>query len=782
MLENNIWSARRRARMAMTVTLITSCALAQTEPTEVPPPPPSVPQLPIIPSTGATQPAGIGPASATGAVTHPAEQPAGVAPPATTAAVATPSPGAAATPAAQPVISSQAVANRLANITVTSELDQQRDQIAPPLGATTYTQGAKQIDSVPGGENASFQQVLLRAPGVVADSFGQVHVRGEHADITYRVNGVLLPEPLNGFGQEVDTRLIQNVTLIDGSLPAQFGFRTAAVVDIQTKSGGTLQGNELSLYGGSYTTFIPSLQVGGTDGKLDYFFTLSHDQNSIGIENPTDSLRPIHDDTTQDKFFGYASYRIDTTSRISLLVNASYADFQIPDTPGLAQQFSLANHPHGDSATVDENQNEQNYYTVLSYQQSVDDLSLQLSGFTSFGQIDFRPDNIQDLIFQGVAGHVFNSFFTNGVQGDASYVLNDSHTLRFGVLADDTIEDLNTKTLVFPVNGTGSQPSELPNQILDNSRLNGVDAGIYVQDEWQVTRELTVNYGVRYDHFDSSFDHEGQLSPRVNLVYKIDPQTTAHVGYARYFAPPTVQYTSPSTIDKFRGTTNAPQTFQDDPLRAERSNYYDVGISRQITKPWTVNVDAFYKQSRNLLDLGQFGDAVILSPFNYRYGWVYGPEVSSTYTEGGLSVFGNFAYVQTQATHITSSQYQFDVNELDYINDHDIHLDHQSGYTASGGISYAWKHDRVYLDMLFGSGLRIGFANLQHESPYYPVNLGYEHVFHPNALGGNTVRLRFDVVNVFDHVYQLRQGGGLGVEASQYGQRRGYYVGLAYDF
>ena len=719
-----------------------------------------------------SQPTEPAPATVPSAAVKPATGQAASAPSVSPAAVAVPAP-----------VAQGAGANRLGNITVTSELDLDRDQIAPPLGATTYTQGAKQIDALPGGENASFQQVLLRAPGVVADSFGQVHVRGEHADITYRVNGVLLPEPLNGFGQEVDTRLIQNVTLIDGSLPAQFGFRTAAVVDIQTKSGDTLKGDELSLYGGSYNTFTPSLQLGGTDGKLDYFFTFSHNQNGIGIENPTDSLRPIHDDTTQDKFFGYASYRIDKTSRLSLLVNASYADFQIPNTPGLTPLFSLANHPFADSATVNENQNEQNYYTVLSYQQSVDDLSFQLSGFTSFGQIDFKPDNIDDLIFQGVAGHVFNSFLTSGVEGDAAYVLNEAHTLRFGVLADDTIEDLNTKTAVFAVDPTtGKQATDVPEDILDNSRLNGVDSGIYVQDEWQLTRKLTVNYGVRYDHFDSSFDHEGQLSPRVNLVYKIDPLTTAHVGYARYFAPPTVQYTGPSTIDKFRGTTNAPQTFVDDPLRAERSNYYDVGISRQITKPWTVNVDAFYKQSRNLLDLGQFGDAVILSPFNYRYGWVYGAELSSTYTQGGLSLFGNLAYVETQASDIVSSQYQFDVNELNYIRDHDINLDHQSSYTASGGISYAWKHDRIYLDMLFGSGLRIGFANLQHESPYYPVNLGYEHVFHPNALGGNTVRLRFDVVNVFDQVYQLREGGGLGVQASQYGQRRGFYGGLTYDF
>jgi outer membrane receptor protein involved in Fe transport len=767
--------------------LITSWAAAQsgpaTEPAEIPPAPPSLPQLPEIAPAPATQPTQAVPATVPIVAPQPAPetQPANPATQTTEPAVTSP-----ATQLVAPSSSLSLSANKLGNITVESELDQRRDEIAPPLGATTYTQGPRQIDALPGGENASFQQVLLRAPGVVQDSFGQMHVRGEHADITYRINGVLLPEPLNGFGQEVDTRLIQSMTLIDGSLPAQFGFRTAAVVDITSKSGDTLKGNELSLYGGSYDTYNPSLQLSGSDGKLDYFVAASHYQSSGGIENPTDSYRPIHDETMQEKFFGYASYHLDKTSRLSLLVNASYADFELPNTPGLTPSFALVNHPavaSANSVNVNENQNEQNYYTVVAYQQSIDNLSLQISGFTSYGQIDFKPDNVNDMIFQGVAGHVFNSFLTSGLQADASYILNEDHTLRFGVLADDTIETLNSKTLVFPLDpATGGQSSDVPREILDNSKLNGVDAGLYLQDEWHLTRALTLNYGLRYDHFDSSFDHEGQLSPRINLVWKIDPLTTAHIGYARYFAPPTVQYTSPQTINKFRGTTNAPETFQDDPLRAERSNYYDLGISRQITEPWTITVDGFYKQSRNLLDLGQFGNAVILSPFNYRYGWVYGGEVSSTYTQGGLSLFGNLAYVQTEARDIVSSQYLIGQDELNFIRDHYIHLDHQATYTASGGISYAWKHDRVYLDMLFGSGLRKGFANTQHESPYYPVNLGYEHVFHPDALSGNTIRLRFDVVNVFDQVYQLREGGGLGVEASQFGQRRSFYMGLAYDF
>jgi hypothetical protein len=87
------------------------------------------------------------------------------------------------------------------------------------------------------GESSSFQQVLLHAPGVVQEEFGEIHVRGDHGDIQYRVNGVLLPESLNGFGQEVDTHLIQSVTLMTGTMPAQFGDRTAGIIDVTTKTG-----------------------------------------------------------------------------------------------------------------------------------------------------------------------------------------------------------------------------------------------------------------------------------------------------------------------------------------------------------------------------------------------------------------------------------------------------------------------------------------------------------------------------------------------------------------
>ena len=346
--------------------------------------------------------------------------------------------------------------SELGKVVVTSDLDIARQEIAPSLGATVYTQTAAQIQNIPGGENAPFQQVLLRNPGVVEDSFGQEHVRGEHANLTYRINGVLLPQPISQFTQELDTRLIDSVSLITGSLPAQYGFHTAGIVDVQTKSGDTLSHNELSLYGGSFDTFSPSVQVGGTEGKLDYFVTGSYLHSDIGIENPTASYRALHDYTDQQRLFGYFSYRLDPTSRVSLLMNATMGRFQLPNSRGVQPAFDLAGTPNFDSAHLNDTQNEQEYYTVVSYQKTEDKFSFQLSGFTRYAQITFKPDSTGDLIFNGVSSAIYNSYMTNGVEFDSSYILNDQHTVRGGFIADYTVEKLDSDTGVFPTDASGA--------------------------------------------------------------------------------------------------------------------------------------------------------------------------------------------------------------------------------------------------------------------------------------------------------------------------------------
>jgi outer membrane receptor protein involved in Fe transport len=694
---------------------------------------------------------------------------------------------------------------KLGTVVVTADLDAAREQIAPSLGAVTYTIGPNQIQTMGQGESSSFQQVLLQAPGVVQEEFGEIHVRGDHGDVQYRVNGVLLPESLNGFGQEVDTHLIQSVTLITGTMPAQFGDRTAGIIDVTTKTGLQLNGAELSLYGGSYDEFNPSLEWGGTTSNLDFFIALSYLHDNLGIDNTTANPTPLHDMTDQEKFFGYFSHRFDPTSRLTLLLSSSDAGFQIPDTAGVAPIYQLTGGPPADSATANNYQYEQNYYAVLSYQKSAGDFSFQVSTLSRYTDIRFTPDPMQGLLLAGNAAQVDNSDFANGLQADASYELGNHHTLRAGCLATYDLERLDTTSAVFPsasqftaspttetipllggpapLPGNPPQSSFTPFKITANGGNSGLTAGVYLQDEWQLTDRLTLNYGLRYDRFDVTFDDEQQVSPRVNLVWKMDNATTAHIGYARYFMPPTLQYVHPSTVKEFEFTTDAPFNERDDPQKVERDNYFDMGLSRQITPAWQITGDTFCKLAKNLLDDGQFGSAVILDNFNYTSGTVYGAELSSTYKQGPFTAYGNYSYVQTWVRNIDSVENEFPNNELSYLTTNHMQLDHQGRFTGSGGVSYDFlKNLRAHADFLYGSGLRAGFANMKELSPYCPVNAGIEYIWNLRAAGIRQLKFRFDILNVLDEPYELRNGTGVGIAAPAYGPRRGFYGGLTAVF
>src|SRR5437667_1368364 len=659
------------------------------------------------------------------------------------------------------------------------EMDITREQIVPSLGATRYTVGPDRLDSQSRGEDAPFNQTMLRFPGVAQDSFAQLHVRGEHANLQYRINDVLLPESIPGFGLELETRFADNISLITGALPAQFGFRTTGVIDIHTKNGAVFQQGEASVYGGSFDTIMPSFEYGGVTGKLNYYFTANYLHDGIGIENPTRSANPIHDDTDQYKMFGYSSYILDDTSRLVLLTSGNHNDFQIPNNPGQTPEFTDMGRSTFNSAKLNETQVEQNAYAILTYQKKIDDFNMQASVFTRYSSVLFRPDNVGDLIFNGVASRVDRDIFSNGIEFDASYKLNDQHTLRGGFFFDEQHATVGTATLVFPVDANGNQTSDVPLRIVDDSGKYGYLYGLYLQDEWKPFEQLTINFGGRFDIVDA-FSHENQLSPRVNIVYQPFDGTTLHAGYARYFTPPPLENVDQSTISKFAGTTNESAITKDSVVTSERAHYFDVGATQKIAEGFNVGIDGFYKSSHSVLDEGQFGQALILSSFNYKRGEIYGGEFTANYNKGGLSSYLNVAYEWARGTNVSSAQFLFDPDEFAYIKKNWVFLDHDQRFTGSAGISYTWNDWQAGIDGLYGNGLRRGFANTQKNHTYETLNVSLQRQI--KITEKTALKIRFDVVNILDTIYELRDGSGIGVGAPQFGQRRGFYGPIAYEF
>jgi opacity protein-like surface antigen/outer membrane receptor protein involved in Fe transport len=727
----------------------------------------------------------------------------------------------------------------------TQNFDQRRDGvIMTKAGTSNYELNAGDIQQIPQANAIQLSDLALQFPGVYQDSTsqGDFHVRNEHANVQYRINGFLLPDGVSGFSQIIETSFIDKMRLITGALPAQYGLHTSGIFDITSKSGAALAGGSVGVYGGARQTISPFFEYGGVEGNTEYYATGRYFSSGLGLESATAGLNSIHDYTQQGRLFTYTSTLLDPTSRLVTIAGFGETRYDIPNNPGQPGNVGGFNGPGGspytaygqsafNSANINQRQYEKNAYGLVGWQKSDGDLDMQLAYYSRYSDLHFVPDPVGDLFQNNVASDVFRSSFLNGISGDAAYRLNDAHTLRGGFYTQGEqtkVATISTVQPLDPTDPTGLTAIDTPFNINDSSSLFGWQLGGYVQDEWRLTDQLIFNYGLRFDQIYQYVD-ANQFSPRASLTYKPWWSTVLHAGYMRTFTPPAQVLGRVSQSQLFDGTTQQSPIITPDqaaalpgqvagqPLRnigniePERAHVVDVGFVQQLlpqcptvasgptkapvaaTNCPTLELGAsgWYKIARDLIDDGQFGQAYALTAFNYAKGESYGSEVTLRFRYGNFAIDNNWAYGFQHATQPVSNQNLFSPDDLVFLQNHWIHTDHDQTFTGSGRVSYRWTDTSSWLDgtiatatFIYGTGLRTTptleegvCPNCTHLPAYWQLNLGVSHEF-ANGWNGLPYTVRFDVVNVTDNVYQIRNGTGVGVFAPQYGPRIGFYGGI----
>ncbi len=684
-------------------------------------------------------------------------------------------------------------------LTLTRELSLEVRSPLPPIqfkaSSETYSVSRKEIDELPRGNNNELHDVLLTIPSATYGALKQVHIRQDHANLQFRIDGVPIPETVSStFSDVITPRAWERADIILGGMEAQYGNKTAAIVDITSKSGTRPGFGSVQMFGGSNQTVNPSFEYGGTVGeKFRYYVLNSHTATNRGIEPPTLGHSVFHGQSERNQTFLRGDYQHDNRNNFTWLFMNAIAKNQIPTSPGrtanatilgLLQAQDPAYVPVASQA-IDENQKEHNQYGHMVWRHDVNASNFfGLAGYFRHTRATFKTDPFNALVYTREETEPFSAAdqdrtaYSGGIRFDHTYTPNRQHLIKTGFQIDRTQAVNKSRIFTFADDGAGNPTGNVIGLNADN-RLIGWRQEVWVQDQWSPDDRWTFNLGLRGDAI-QYLGNEGQVSPRIGLTYKANQANVFHAFYGRMFTPPNLEAISFAKLNT-AGTRAAPENATNNQVRAERAHYFEVGSYHALSRQATLELTAYYKLSRYLSDAGQFGTTPLLNYFAFERGWQRGIDgaLKLQVTEN-LTARGNVAWGQCKGYGLQSGHFLLEQKEIDDINSRGgVFCDHTQMLTSSAVATYRFlEHTTVTGQMFYGSGLRTAATgaktNSTHSPSYTTYNLSINHVI---PLGGQQkFLLGFDVVNLLDQKYFINQGeGSIGLGVSHAGMPRSFF-------
>ena len=691
-------------------------------------------------------------------------------------------------------VSSSAVANLTATLSrgeakemVMKVSAKRRNTVQNGTSSSSVQITKEDVEDLPQGEQISLPKLITSTtPGVVPGAFGQMFFRGNHANIQYQIDGVQLPEsPSNTFGDAFTPRNIDHMEIITGGIPAEYGQRLSAVINIISKTGPETPGGSAELNYGSFDTFSPTVTYGGStaDGNLHYYFSANYNRTDRGLDtpNPTSAADVtsggpdiVHDYSNGNNEFAKVDWIADNRNKLSFIAFNNYKYLQIPTFPAsfpptsaiFTSSDSYGNNPYVYyPPTLGDSQNQEDTYIEAVWKHTFSESAfLQVAPYYKLSQVNVIGDPTNDLAgATAVAtqpGVVYDTFSENrtvnnfGLKSDFTLRPNDWNLIKAGFQLQASMA---TGSFTIQTQASGAAAPSAP--FMDSTPNNGYFEGVYAQDDLTIVKPLVLNAGLRYDATQFNLGPgtnptDGSLQPRIGLNYSPWETTKLHVFYGKLFQPAPVENLREAFV-AVSGGTPAPYD-----IKAEKSDFYEVGIAQEIPAiNHVISVNTYRKNSQNLLDDSQLLNTAISQPVNFSNGFVYGTEVSiKGQIMDGLTDYLNYSYVIAQGRGLSGGIFTLPVGQS--AGGSYQYLDHAQMHTLNAGATYKYKHMWATLQGLFGSGLRTGPSNTL-ELPHHftmDATVGYE--FHGDSWWNSGLKVSADVLNMFDNRYPISVANG----------------------
>lgn len=595
------------------------------------------------------------------------------------------------------------------------------------------------------------QLVQENVLGAVRAPTGEVHIRGQHGELTYYVDGA--PIPLGVFGglnEVVDAQVIERSTFLTGGFPAEYGGQIAAVMDIQTRvPTGTLHAGFSSYVGryfpsGDRAIVLPEehpinsngeqLSISDHVGKLGFFVTGSRQETDRRIDPPVPTI--FHDHGFDYFLYGKADYLLSDNDFLTLNLNYGVTQSQVPfdsiETGG----------------PQDDNQNTTSAFQTLTYvrtlsSESDHESNITVAGSAREGSLLFDPGLIDqprfqfpnDTIDRYVVGES-RSFTTLDLHAKYDHRLSHEFWYATGVSASAT---------------GGTEDLTLNQTPLGATTFGGTDVGAFLETEIHPEEWTRFDVGMRWDQHIASFTPtESQFSPRLRWNFLLGESDDAYLYYGRLFMPTNVE-----GVRHFGGV---------DGTLAERDNFYEAVYTHAFDFGLHTKVAAFKKDAAPGLDDQTIGSSAIKTPVNIEQVHTTGIELGISFSpsESAFSGFVNTSLIHAYGEGAITGGF-LPVGAGGAASD----LDHDQRLSIVASLNYQPEDWFANLTGIYGSGLTNGnlsgqsyetglfaFNQFAHVTPSWIFEASAGYTFHLAA--GSTIAPSLFIGNILDHQHLLK--------------------------
>lgn len=635
------------------------------------------------------------------------------------------------------------------------------------------------------------QQTMM---GAVRAPTGEIHIRGQHGEFTYYVDGI--PVPLGVFGglnEVVDPKAIDRATYITGGFPAEYGGQISAVIDLNNRVPTGSFHLDASVYGGSYLVFngtrpfspseakaSPGDTLGGRIGpfralnsngqslsfsdhigRVGFFVSGSRQETDRRIDQPVPRL--FHDHGFDYFLYGKFDYVASPTDYLTSNISIGKTRTEIPYDPA--------------EGAFDDRQETSNAFQTLSYFRTIDaeidrESNFFFGAYAREGSLLHEPGagTTPNFYFASDTLHAYllsedRRFTTVGFRSTFDRRFSHAFMLKAGVNLSAT--DGRASFTSRDASGAAGPGIE--------SLFKGSDAGVFFQIEWHPLEWTSFELGVRADQHrapDAPLQH--QTSPRVRWNLFLDEENTLYLYYGRLFMPTNIEGLRSIAATVSRAL---------EPTMPERDDFYEAVYTHVFAFGARVKAAGFFKQSTPGIDDQTIGSSAIRTPVNIERVKTTGLEAGLSYSspETPFSFFLNTALTHAYGSGRITGGF-LDIESDGAATD----LDHDERLSVSLGLNYQKQRWFVNVSATYGSGLTNGnpegltyktglfdFNGPMHTTPDWVMNAGAGRTV--SLSGGGTTEFSIFVSNILDHHYPLK---GTYFSGASWSERRNVVVKL----